>query len=273
MNSLSQELVLVPFAPFGALVEGVSLDQPLSEATCAILRNAYDRHALLLFREQKLDKDDLHRTASMFGRVSDQGEAPGGFNMVSNLAPKGLNAAGEMTLPGGDGELLFHFDHCFQETVLHGICLHAVEVPPEGGDTLFTDMRAVTRQLPPAMLQLLEGRLIRHKSTTRTGNPEASHPVLYPHPQTGERVLFFSKMHAREIFGISDEEFKVLADQFVERLESDEHIYRHKWRPGDVVVWDNLALQHARETFDPKYRRHLNRVQIGQRVSQSTDSR
>jgi alpha-ketoglutarate-dependent taurine dioxygenase len=264
-SSTAQGIILHPLAPFGALIEGIPLDQPQSETVCAQLRSAYDRHALLLFRNQNLDKDDLYRTASIFGRVSDQGEAPGGFNLVSNLSPKGMSASGEMTLAGGDGELQFHFDHCFQETVLHGIGLYAVEVPPEGGDTLFTDMRAVTRKLPPTILQRLEGKLIRHKSTTRTGNPEANHPVLYPHPQTGEAVVFFSKMHAREIIGISDEEFKSLANEIAERLESEEHIYRHKWRRGDVVVWDNLALQHARETFDPKYRRHLNRVQIGQR--------
>jgi len=257
------DLTIHPLSPLGAEVTGLDLGRPLSDADRRALQQAFSDHALLLFRDQDLQKDDLLRIAGIFGTVTDQGEAPGGFNYVSNVNPKGLNAAGEMTLPTGDGELEFHFDHCFQDNVLKGILLYSIEIPPTGGDTLFADMRLATRALPDAVRARIDGRLIRHKSQQRTGQPEASHPILYTHPRTGEPVLFFSKLHAREILGLPQEESQALFTQFISLIENDDIMYRHVWRPRDVVVWDNIALQHAREVFDPKYKRHLQRVQIG----------
>jgi taurine dioxygenase len=256
-------LTIRPLTPLGAEVTGLDMSKPLSDEDQKTLQTAYNDHALLLFRDQNLAKEDLLRIAGTFGTVSDQGEAPGGFNYVSNVNPKGMGANGEFTLPTGDGELVFHFDHCFQETVLKGLLLYSVQVPPTGGDTLFSDVRLVTRALPDDIRNRIDGKLIRHKSQQRTGQPEANHPILFTHPRTGERVLFFSKLHAREIIGLPDEESQALFKKFVTMVENEEIIYRHVWRPKDLVVWDNIALQHAREVFDPQYKRHLQRVQIG----------
>ncbi|HTK00364.1 MAG TPA: TauD/TfdA family dioxygenase [Bordetella sp.] len=257
-------MTITPLSPLGAEVHGLDLSKPLSGETEQALAQAFSDYALLLFRDQELRKEDLMRVARVFGPLSDQGEAPGGLNLVSNVTPKGMNAAtGEMTLPTGDGELVFHFDHCFQEHPLKGIMLYSVEIPPVGGDTLFSDMRLATRALPDDIRARIDGRTIRHKSEARTGNPEANHPILYTHPRTGERVLFFSKLHAREIEGLSHEESQDLFKKFIGMVENKDIMYRHVWRPKDVVVWDNIALQHAREVFDPKYKRHLQRVQIG----------
>ncbi|WP_213763681.1 TauD/TfdA family dioxygenase [Caballeronia sp. dw_19] len=258
----SKPFAIKPLAPFGAQVVGLDMHQPVSEAERQVLREAFSEHALLLFRDQDLDKADLLRVADIFGKVSEQGEAPGGFNYVSNLHPRGLNAAGEMILAAGDGELQFHFDHCFQENVLKAILLYGVEIPPTGGDTLFSDMRLVTRHLPDEIRERIDDKIIRHKSDTRAGCPQADHPIMYPHPRTGERVLFFSKLHARQILGLSVEESQALFQRFISMIENKEIMYRHVWAKRDLVVWDNLALQHARETFDPKYKRHLQRLQI-----------
>jgi taurine dioxygenase len=252
-----------PLRPVGAQVAGLDLREAIPEATQRALQNAFSEHALLLFRDQDLALGDLKRLAQVFGVISDQGEAPGGVNLVSNINQPGLNEAGEMTLRGGDGELQFHFDHCFQEKVLKGILLYSVEVPPEGGDTLFADVRVATRRLPSGIRARIEGKTIRHKSHLRTGQPEADHPIMFEHPRTGERVLFFSKLQAREIYGVPEDECAEMFKTFSSYIESEDIIYRHHWRPQDVVVWDNLALQHARETFDPRHRRHLQRVQIG----------
>lgn len=259
----AQGMTIEPLSPVGARVLGLDLREDLSEDTKRKLREAFDTHALLLFREQDLTKDDLRRIASVFGTISDQGEAPGGMNLVSNVNAPGLNEMGEHTLRGGDGELQMHFDHCFQEHPLRAIMLYSVEVPPVGGDTIFSDVRIATRRLPGEIRARIDGKLIRHKSYLRTGQPEWNHPVMYEHPRTKERVLFYSKLQAREILGIPEEECKTLFETFTSIIEDDDIIYRHHWQPRDVVVWDNIALQHARETFNPKYRRHLQRVQIG----------
>jgi alpha-ketoglutarate-dependent taurine dioxygenase len=257
------QVTIEPLSPLGACVHGLDLRDELSEDTKSMLRRAFDDHALLLFRDQDLTKEDLKRLAAVVGTISDQGEAPGGMNLVSNVNAPGLNEKGEHTLRGGDGELHMHFDHCFQEHPLRGILLYSVEVPPVGGDTIFADVRIATKRLPAEIRARIDGKLIRHKSYLRTGQPEWNHPIMYEHPRTHERVLFFSKLQAREILGIPEEECKALFEKFTSIIEDDEIIYRHHWQPRDVVLWDNIALQHARETFDPKYRRHLQRVQIG----------
>jgi taurine dioxygenase len=260
---MEANLTIRPLSPVGAEVIGLDLSQEIPAATQRTLQDAFNEHALLLFRNQDLEISDLKRTAAVFGTISNQGEAPGGVNLVSNVNAPGMNAAGEMTLRGGDGELQFHFDHCFQEHPLKGILLYSVEVPPTGGDTLFADVRIATRRLPAQIRDRIDGLQIRHKSHLRTGQPEWIHPIMYEHPRTGERILFFSKLQAREILGISADDSAELFEKFPGYIESEDIIYRHQWQPKEVVVWDNLALQHARETFDPKYRRHLQRVQIG----------
>ena len=260
---MDQGMHIQPLHPVGAVISGIDLRQTLSAITRQALLDAFNRHAMLLFRDQDISLDDMQRLASVFGKVSDQGEAPGGVNYVSNIRPPGINETGELTLRGGDGELRFHFDHCFQEHVLRGIMLYGVEVPPEGGDTLFADVRLATKRLPASVRARIDGKIIRHKSWLRTGEPEADHPIMFEHPRTGERVLFYSRLQAREIYGIPQEECDELFKQFTALIESDDIIYRHKWKPRDLVVLDNIALQHARETFDSKYRRHLQRVQIG----------
>jgi taurine dioxygenase len=257
------KVTIKPLEPVGAEVVGLDLAEEISEDDKRTLRNAWDDHALLLFRDQELTPADLKRIASVFGTISDQGEAPGGMNLVSNVYKPGMNEKGEHTLRGGDGELHMHFDHCFQEHPLKGILLYSVEVPPEGGDTIFSDVRIATKRLPSDVRARIDDKLIRHKSYLRTGEPEWNHPIMYEHPRTRQRILFFSKLQAREILGLPEGESKALFETFTSIIESDDIIYRHRWKPRDVVVWDNLALQHARETFDSKYRRHLQRVQIG----------
>ena len=256
-------LRITPLSPLGAEVSGIDLRNEIDDETQGALRRAWDEHALLLFRDQDLRAEDLKRVASVFGKISDQGEAPGGMNLVTNVYKPGLNEKGEHALKGGDGELLMHFDHCFQEHPLRGILLYGVEVPPEGGDTRFADMRVATGRLPSDIRARIDDKLIRHKSYLRTGQPEWNHPILYEHPRTKQRVLFYSKLQAREILGIPEDECKALFEKFTSIIETEDIMLRHKWRPRDLVVFDNLALQHARDTFDPKYRRHLQRVQIG----------
>jgi taurine dioxygenase len=260
---MNETFSIRPLHPVGAEVTGLDLSRPIPEATQQALRDAFDSHALLLVREQDVVIDDLKRFASVFGNISDQGEAPGGVNLVSNVNKPGLSETGEMTLRGGDGELKFHFDHCFQENVLKGILLYGVQVPPTGGDTLFADVRIATKRLPAEVRDGLYDRTIRHKSSLRTGQPEADHPLMFEHPRTKEKILFFSKLQALEILDMPKEESAPLFELFTSYIESEDIIYRHKWHTKDVVVWDNLALQHSRETFDPKYPRHLQRVQIG----------
>ncbi len=183
------DIEILPLSPVGAEVRGLNLSQETPESVKERLRTAFDEHALLLFRDQHLVKEDLLRTARIFGKISEQGDAPGGFNYVSNVSKPGLNENMEFTIPGsGDGELLFHFDHCFQEHPLKAILLYGLEIPPVGGDTRFSDVRLATDRLPEKIRQRIEGHDIRHKSAYRDPKPEGRppHHVSAPaHRQAG----------------------------------------------------------------------------------------
>jgi alpha-ketoglutarate-dependent taurine dioxygenase len=257
---------LAKLAPFGVEIQGIDLRGKQDEATQQFLRDACEEHALLLFRDQDLGKADLQRIAGIFGRPDDEDEAPGGFNHLSNLHPPGeFVAEGERNLRNGYvGKLDFHCDHCFDEIPIKALMLYAVQVPPEGcgGSTLFADMRAATRMLPEELKKKLAGLTVLHKGNRQPGQPESIHPMLWKHPTTGVPILFFSAQHARRITELSPEESDALIRELPSYVDRPEIVLDHAWRPNDLIVWDNISLQHARSDFDPKYPRHLMRMQI-----------
>ena len=258
------DVAIRPLSPLGAEVTGIDLRDPFSDDLKRRLREAWHRHALLLFRGQELTQEDQLRAVTLFGDVSDQGEAPGGVCYVTNLAQRGVAQSGEMNVYSV-GELKFHFDHSFHEVPLRGAMLYAIEVPPpeSGGDTLFADSRLAYRLLPGSLRARIAPLKIRHEVRTRATPDAAVHPLAFTHPATGEKILFLSRRHADRILGLSPAESEALMDELSSYIERPEIILRHVWHPRDLVVWDNLALQHARTEYDPSRRRHLRRTQIG----------
>lgn len=141
------------------------MQESLSECEQRTTRTASSEYALLFFRNQQLKKLGPLRVATIFGTLSERGEAPRGMNLVSNLRTRGKDDDSEVTLPKGDRELNLHFDHCFHAYPLRGIVLCGVEIPPEGGDTLFTDMRII-RTISKEIRVRLDGKVIHHNSFT-----------------------------------------------------------------------------------------------------------
>lgn len=259
----------------GAEVRGVSLSQEQSAQTQAALREAFKKHGLLLFRDQELSDEAQLRAGGIFGTISYQGEnykQSAGTRYVSNVAEDGLNKAGELT---------FHVDHSFYDTPLRAIMLYALEAPPAGagGETLFASMKLAYDNLPDALREKIKDMKALHcydfdlsrnkKAADRVREKDlgptstrAVHPVVLTHPGTGEKILFISRRHVDRILDIPEEESEALLAELVSYIEGTDKIYKHTWRPGDLVIWDNLLLQHARTNFDPKHRRHLRRCQL-----------
>jgi alpha-ketoglutarate-dependent taurine dioxygenase len=250
-----------PISPvLGAEVSGVDLREELDESLKASLREAWHRSALLLFRDQPgLSDEQIDRVASIFGEISDEGGYPKYIsNVIPNLTPL--------------GELLFHMDFSWSPSPLRGLLLYAYEVPPPGtgGETLFANAKLAFDTLPSALRARIEGHTIEHATANvRTDRPRVSSqfPIAFPHPVTGERVLYCSPRHFSAVLGLEAAEGKALCDDLAAHLYRPEHIYTHSWRPGDLAVWDNLKLQHARTAWDPKHRRHLRRIQIAAPVA------
>jgi alpha-ketoglutarate-dependent taurine dioxygenase len=94
--------------------------------------------------------------------------------------------------------------------------------------------------------------------------PTSTHKLAFSHPVTGSTLLFCSPRHFDRIVGWPPESGLALAQELSTYIDRPEVIYKHAWLPGDLVVWDNIRLQHARTDFDRKYRRHLRRTQVGE---------
>ena len=241
---------------FGVQVRGLDLSDDLSASVKERLREMWLKHGLLLFRDQQLNDEQADGVAAIFGRISNYGDLPA---YVSNVVPDALNP---------NGELKFHHDICAHKEPLRGLMLYAYEAPPEGagGETLFSNSKHAFELLPQPLRDRVRDLKVIHSTAVSDPNrrPRSSslHPLAFPHPVTGEIVLFYSPRQFLWFVGLDPVESEALAEELGEYATRPEVVYTHVWRSGDLAVWDNLKLQHARTPFDPKYRRHLRRTQI-----------
>ena len=265
---IEHTLQLRPISPVaGVEVVGIDLRDELSDSMKQKLRDAWHEHAILLFRGQELDEEQQLKIAKVFGEISDEGEY-GEQNYVSNVVADGLTP---------HGELAFHCDHSWSDEPLRGLMLYAIETPPAGagGETRFADMKLVWEKLPPEMQTQFRKLEIVHTYPDQTkhvpipgpdprpGAATSTHDLALTHPATGETILFCSPRHFDRIVGWNGADGIALAEDLARRIDQPDVTYSHGWKPGDLVLWDNIRLQHARTNFDRSYRRHLRRTQIG----------
>lgn len=268
VNDVNQ-IRVEPLTPFiGAKIHGVDAGAPMDAALRRCLREEWWKYGLLVFPDQKLDEQQQAAFGEVFGQASNDGEY-GAQNYVSNVLPNGL-------VP--NGELAFHVDHSWSPYPLRGLMLYGIEVPPEGagGNTLFSDVKSAWELLSPAQREQFKDLQIVHTypdqskhlpipgPDPRLGAPTATHPLAYPHPATGEILLFCSPRHFDRIVGWSAEASLALARQLADHIKQPALVYEHQWHQGDLLICDNLRLQHARTNFDPAHRRHMRRTQIGE---------
>jgi taurine dioxygenase len=253
----------------GVEIKGMDLRQPLAADTAALLARLFAERSLLLFRDQELSERDQLRFVASLGPVSDALPPPAPDNSIGT----GYYLSSEYA--DGQGELRLHSDHCFLDQPLRGISLYAEAVPARGGDTIFASAMAAARNLPPDLARLLAGRVAVHTyiARERLGDamrdpnlPDslvAQHPVLWDHPVTGSPVLYVNPWMTTEVLGIGQAESRTLLDVLLSYVSDPAVGYRHEWRRGDFIVWDNIALLHARTMYDPAEPRLLFRIQLG----------
>lgn len=271
-------LDLVPLSDaLGAEVRGIDLRQPQDAATAAALRAAWHDNLVIVLRGQELAVEDQRRFCGFFGEVGKRTrpaearfEPRGtdeGIMFVSNLRVDGKQIG---SLP--DGEMHFHIDQCYTELPARGTSLFAIEVPSEGGDTMFSNLYKVYESLPENVKSRIEGRkavhfydynsMVRKTADERAGMKNYAHPVVCTHPATGRKTLFVNRLMTGYIEGLEPAESEDILNLMFERIEQPEFVYAHKWQPGDVLLWDNRCTAHARTDFDPAQRRHLRRLTI-----------
>ncbi|MSP81464.1 MAG: TauD/TfdA family dioxygenase [Alphaproteobacteria bacterium] len=272
-------LRLRPLSPaLGAEVYGVDLRWPFDPATSSAILDAWRAHHLLLFRGQVIETEHQVRFANLFGPISHRGAfmKDRDASYVSNARPDGIL---------GDGILNFHSDHTFFHHPLRAIALYALEVPPTGGATLFANCVAALRNLPAGLLERIRplrslqlfdyrGDYNRRSRVEEAApdSPRAWHSLIAVDPTTGLESLFIHHHTTAAIDGLSDAATEALIAELMPYIEDPAVGYRHTWRPGDVILWNNIALQHARTEFPKGERRTLRRTPIAVSAAEANDA-
>ena len=277
-------LTLKPLHPlFAAAADGVDLRQPLDAATIAEIDAAMDRYAILVFRDQPMDQGRQIACARQFGPL-DAGlrKATGaatrfGYDElidISNVTLDGTIAeTGDGRLIGTLANQLWHTDSSFQPLAVKYSMLSAVVIPDLGGDTEWADMRAAYDALPEDLRQIVAGRTAHHStfhSRTLLGDdkytdeqrkrfPPARWPLVRTHPGSGRKLLFVG-VHCDEVSDMSVPEGRLLIAELLEHATQRQFVFRHRWRAGDYVMWDNRATLHRGRRYDLKARRDLRRT-------------
>jgi taurine dioxygenase len=270
---------VTPLAPgFVAEIGGLDLARPLAPETYATLRGSLLRYKLLLFRGQSLTPRQQRDFAAGFGElhthplienVNEQPEI-----MVLDFGP-------DRRYENSD----WHTDVTFIETPPLGSILHGVIIPDVGGDTIFADLGAAYDALSAPVKTLLSGLSAHHDfaksfrrdefatpeyaakwDRTRQTHPPVLHPVVRTHPETGEKGLFVNEGFTLAIQGLAADESRALLDFLFTHSRKPEFTYRHHWRGGDVLFWDNRITQHyAVADYWPRRRRMHRATILGDR--------
>ena len=259
-------------------MRGLDLGREASAQERETLRSALRRWHLLLIRGESASERDQIRFAETFGPVADESiDGGGGASYVSNTRADGFAST---------GELYFHSDLAFTPDPLKLISMCALELPAGGTSTCFADAMRAAHTLPRALRERCRGLRARHLFDLVSQRQDlryrledfpdaarAEHPLLLTHYETGEPILFVSQMQTDRILGLPDAEGESLLRALLAHLYRREHLYDHVWQLGDLAIWDNWALQHARPPFDASQPRTLRRVVAGATIVKAYEFR
>ena len=264
----------------GTEIIGLDVSHRIDEDTITELLDVWVDGIVLLFRKPNMTQEEQLRFASCFGKVGKRpkpldktnenyDELDTAFMLVSNIRENGKPIG---TLP--DGEMMFHHDTIFKEKPHIGTLLYAIEVPSRGGNTKFNNLYKAYDALSDDVKSRIKGRTANHiydyetinesNRKTQTGELRENwtHPVSITHPRSGRRALYVDRLMTAHIDGLPEEESEDILETMFETAERPEFVYEHEWKPGDLLLWDNLCSAHARTDFSTDERRLLRRCQI-----------
>jgi len=261
-------------------VVGLRLWEPLGDQTIDELRALWAHHPVLVFRRQALSEDELADFSALFGplertvRTDWASPVRPEVGLISNLKDAQARPIGGL----GDGEIQWHSDQSYMLNPATGALLYALELPPEGGATLWVDLSAAYAGLPDRLKRAVEGRraifsyvkrLAGYQGVDRVISEDAKrktppivHPLVHTHPVTGRQALYLDSTTTIGIDGMDDASGAALLDELYEFATRPEFVYQHHWQVGDVLLWDNGFTMHRREPFDPAARRLMKRTTI-----------
>jgi taurine dioxygenase len=260
----------------GAEVRGVDLREPLDDATHAALNRAFvDRHVLVV-RDQDFTPEQFKRAAQVFGALQQhdkkQHHVPGHPDVYYVSNDEFVN--GKRVIPGET----FHTDHSNHPAPPKATTLFAVQLPSRGGDTQYVNMHRAYDELPDATKQQLEGLKAVHvylskyspralgaidENSLRDLPPPGIHPLVHTHRDNGRKALYLNPVRIESISGMEDTDTLALIETLMQHATQKKYEYRHQWKPGDMVIWDNRSVMHqANPDYDMSERRFLYRLML-----------
>jgi len=260
----------------GAEVRGIELKAVLDAETRCRLNADFGRYHVLVIRDQSMDADAFTRAAEVFGEIMPHHRMSG--NTVEN--PKVYEVRNTEVAPGKyliQGET-FHTDHSNDPIPPKATTLFPVSLPSRGGDTQFVNMHRAYDDLPQAMKNRIDKLKAVHVYLSRYSPralkqldeeslkklpPPAIHPLVRVHPENGRKFLYLNPVRMESILGMADDEAQALIAELMAHATQRQYEYRHHWRYGDMVIWDNRSVMHqANGDYDMHEVRRLHRIML-----------
>jgi len=247
-----------------------------SDENFEAIKQAFIEHGVIVLRDQKITPDEHLAFAKRFGKIN-----VNRFFKPLDSHPSIATLLKEPDQKSAVGEQ-WHTDHSYDTIPALGSVLHAIELPPFGGDTLFVSMAAAYDALTPSFRNMLDGLYAIHSSrhafgaassqheaakTGRLGNPELAtqdsrHPIVITHPLSGRKGLYVNPGFTLHIEGMSESESAAILGFIYEHCQTPEFQCRIRWNEGDVTMWDNRATWHKALNDYHGHRRYMHRVTI-----------
>jgi len=273
-------LEILPLGGVGAEVLGVDLARGPSDDEFAAIREAFSQHGLIFFRDQAISEAQHIAFAKrwapininrFFAKHPDHGE----IALVTKESDQRQNIGGG-----------WHTDHSYDQIPAMGSILVARELPPSGGDTLFSSMYAAYDALSEGFQRMLSGLRAVHSARhvfgegpnaayaredrgDRIGNstaaealPDAVHPVVITHPLSGRKALYVNPAFTIRFEGWTREESQPLLQQLYAHGMKPEFVHEFTWRPGSIAFWDNRATWHFAKNDYHGHRREMHRITL-----------
>ncbi len=268
---------------FGAQVTGLDLSQPLPAEVQEEVKAAWAEHAVLAFPDQPLSLEQLEDFTRQLGEF---GHDPFIKPMAEHPHVLELRREPDETASNfGSG---WHSDWSFQEEPPAGTILHSEVIPPVGGNTLYADTTRAYETLSAEMKERIEGLQAIHSAmlpygrkgvysqdkvkrtmeiiVSKEAEVSQTHPIVRTHPVTGRKSLFISPVYTIGVEGLDDEKAQGLLGELYIHMTKEEFVYRHKWQPDMLVIWDNRNTMHFAEGGYDGHLRVLHRTTIAGEV-------
>ena len=262
----------------GAQIKGIRVSEPLSDVQTAFIQKIWHENHVILFREQNAEPREIIEFASNFGELDDHASTPyyrlENFPQLMEITTRLINGRPSETRNVGRN---WHSDYSYTQRPAAASMLFCVEPAPVGGDTMFCNMVKAYETLSKPMQKIVDGlhsvydisltaglfhRDAKEVEETRSLNPPIAHPTVRVHPESGKKALYVSE-RVSHFHGMTSEESKPLIDFLCYHATRPENVYRHVWRAGDLLCWDNRTTMHVALTdFDLTQARHMLRATL-----------